>query len=151
MAIHDDSNSVRLPIPSNALDYAQKISAFYDDRTIRQRVFYNAIAVVILHNYFEILGVTTHYQDSDLSNPPVQLAGDSSTLSYDNLGQLECRGLPHESTEFSVPPETWIDRLGYVFIGVDLDTRYAILHGYLKQVSTQVVHLKDLQPIEAMV
>ena len=151
MAIHDDSNSVKLPIPSNALAYGKRISEPYDDHQVRQRVLYNAIAVVILHNFFEILGVKTRYEDSDLSNPALQLAADSSTLSYSTLGLLECRGLPHDDKVFPVPRETWRDRLGYVFVGIDPQSRTATIHGFLSQVINDEIHIQSLDNVEAMV
>lgn len=73
---------------------------------------------------------------------------DVADLSLKNLGFLECRPVLADTQFVYVPPEVQSDRIGYVAVQISKSFREATLLGFVKQVSTDLLPISQLQPLE---
>ena len=49
-----------------------------------------------------------------------------------------------------IPPEVWDERIGYVVVGIDEETKEATLLGFTETVGTGEIRLSQLQPMDAL-
>lgn len=150
MANQGNQYSVALPIQSKSLAFAKSVSQRNELPEIARRVFQNAIAVATVHSFFEIVGIVSNYKESDLWNPALQIAADSSDLTVIHTGQLECRWMAAETDSISVPYESWGDRIGYVFVSANIQTLEATIQGFLPTVTTENIPRATLKSVEFM-
>jgi hypothetical protein len=150
MASPGDQYTVTMPIPSKSLAFARAMSIMHGQSEIKQRVFNNGIALITIHRFFELLGIESHYESSDLCNPAVQIAADLSELEIQNVGLLECRWVSAEDGPISVPFEAWGDRIGYTFVSFDLEALSATIHGFLPRVTREWIPRSELRSVEFM-
>jgi hypothetical protein len=54
-------------------------------------------------------------------------------LEVTNIGKLECRPVKAGDTQCAIPAEVWLDRIGYMFVEIDLVEREATIHGFVSQ------------------
>ena len=150
MTSHGNQYSVTLPIQSKSLAFAKRISRCHERLDIQERVFKNAIAVVTSQSFFEILGIESHYETSDLANPVIQCTADLSDLDIVSLGKLECRWIAADIDVFTVPYEGWGDRIGYVFVSFNLQRLEATIQGFLPTIKTEQISCSELRSVEFM-
>jgi Protein of unknown function (DUF1822) len=124
-----DDIALRLPITSDALEVAQRFSQSQPPAT-RKRIILNTLAVYTVHNYLELMGFPTDLQAGDSWNPIASMCMDVADLAVTGIGKLECRPVTLADREYPIPPEVWLDRIGYTFVHLDLETRTATIQGF---------------------
>ncbi len=137
-----------LPISTKSRKLAQSFAAQHSIPSLVERVKRNTLAVLIIHDYLEMMGVTTNLEASDCWNPVVQICADIADLEIEGIGKLECRSLLSGESICYVPAEVWVDRIGYVVVQFDTDWRSASLLGFVPQVLTESIAIECLEPIE---
>ena len=66
-------------------------------------------------------------------HPIARMCADVADLEVMGIGKLECRPVAPGAREYAIPPEVWLDRIGYAFVEIDLDARSATILGFTPQ------------------
>lgn len=106
------------------------------------------IAVSVVNNYLQMLGVETNLVNSDSQNPVLRLCADLCDLDIPKIGRLECRPIKTSEHFCVIPPEVWHSRIGYVIVQINQNYTEAKLLGFTPTVHQETLSINDLQPIE---
>ncbi len=136
------------PISPQARHRAEQLSRQQATPGKGEQVRLNALAVSFTNYYLQCMGFETDLEASDSWNPVQQTLMDVADLSLKNLGKLECRPVLVNAQSVYVPPEVQSDRIGYVVVQISKSFREATLLGFVKQVSTELLPINQLQPLE---
>ncbi|HIK08366.1 MAG TPA: DUF1822 family protein [Trichormus sp. M33_DOE_039] len=143
--------AITLPISQAARTTAQRFANQQPTLTKAEQVRLNTLAVWVVNDYLQMMDVPTNLTASDSWNPVMQFCADVADLEVSSVGRLECRPVIAGSSVCSIPPETWEDRVGYVFVQVDDASEEAQILGFVKNVATETITLNQLQPLEALI
>jgi Protein of unknown function (DUF1822) len=144
------AHSFFLPITQACLNTAAYFSQKQPSAEKAEQVRLNTLAVCVVNNYLQMLGIATDLKASDSWNPLLQLCADTADLEVIGCGRLECRPLEMHLSTCYVPPEVWEDRIGYVVVRVDESRREANLLGFVTHVSNEELAISQLQPLEKL-
>jgi hypothetical protein len=136
-----------LPIPQSSIDRALRLARVQPPETA-VRVYRNAIAVLIVSNYCSMMGFDLDLEASDALDPAVGLTLDTANLVLTGIGTIECRTVTADEIQCEIPPEACCDRVAYVVIGLDPNSRQAKLLGFAATVQDYVLPLAQLQSID---
>lgn len=140
-------STLSLPIPQSAFRIADRFAARLPDSKAAQ-VRLNTIAVCVVENYLQLMGIGTDRSTSDSWNPILQISADLADLIVVNAGRLECRPILPNASVCDVPPEVWEERIGYIVVRIDEAQQQATLLGFVQQVRAEELPIAQLQPIE---
>jgi hypothetical protein len=143
-----EAMSLPLPLTQAAQTIAHRFASQQPPQ-IADRVRRNTLAVCIVKDYLDLMGIITDVAASDSWNPVVRLCADVADLVIPQVGSLECRPVGSPATACDVPPETWHDRIGYVVVQIDETTQAAALLGFVTT-ATASISLNQLQSPEAL-
>jgi hypothetical protein len=138
-----------LPIPQSALTLADRFAAQQHSPKAEQ-IRLNTLAVCMVENYLQLMGIATDRLASDSWNPVMQLSANTADLMVTNVGRLECRPLLLNAQTCSIPPEVWGDRIGYVAVQIDEAQQQSYLLGFIATVNVEELPISQLQPIESL-
>ncbi len=144
------AHSFWLPITQACLNTAEYFSQQQPTAARAEQVRLNTLAVCVVNNYLQMLGIATDLKASDSWNPVLQLCADTADLEVTGFGRLECRPLKMHSTTCYVPPEVWEERIGYVVVRVNESRREANLLGFVTHVDDEELAISQLQPLEKL-
>lgn len=139
------------PITHQGKMIAQQFAHGHDHPDIAERVRRNTLAVWVIHDFLEALGISTDLATSDSWNPAMQLIEDVADLVVPGLGRVECRPVPLQTAaDCPLPPEVLTERIGYVSVALDEVAGEASLLGFVAEVSlTQPrLGLDHLRPMD---
>lgn len=108
----------------------------------------NTLAVCVVNDYLQMMGIPCDLKASDSWNPVVCLFDDVADLEVVGLGRLECRAIAPNQSSCYIPPEVWSDRIGYVVVQLDELHSQAIMVGFVKQVTRKQLEIGSLLPLE---
>jgi Protein of unknown function (DUF1822) len=143
-------------IRRNAEEFARQ----QPTRAKADRVYWNTLAVRVVYNYLNLLGIATNLIAGDSWNTAIQCVADVADLEVLGSGRLECRpliGEIHRDTTCYIPPEVQsdcagrsgkADRIAYVVVQIDPAASCANLLGFSKTVTSCQLKLEQLQPID---
>ena len=152
-----DRENVALPLPitQRALQLAEQFARQQPTQAKAEQVRLNTVAVCVMNDYLQMMGISTNLSAGDSWNPVVQLCADVADLQT-GAGRLECRPLSsltavEDGAEACmIPPEVWHDRIGYVVLQIDLFNQEANLLGFVEQAAVEELPLSSLQPPEEL-
>ncbi|MEM7061575.1 MAG: DUF1822 family protein [Cyanobacteria bacterium P01_B01_bin.77] len=151
-AQQQDTHSARLiwPITHQGKSIAQKFSSDHNQPDVAERVRRNTLAVWVIHEFLETLGISTDLSTSDSWNPVMQLMEDVADLVVPGVGRLECRPVAAEAEEYILPREVLAERIGYVVVELDEVAGEASLLGFVSEVQPAQPQLRveRLQPMD---
>ncbi|MBD2464602.1 DUF1822 family protein [Oscillatoria sp. FACHB-1407] len=148
---HDtDSFALPLPITQHAQRIAQQFANQQPTPQKAEQVRLNTLAVIVIHDYLEMLGIATDLTQSDSWNPVTRLCADVADLQIAGLGRLECRPLASADPVCPVPPEVWEDRVGYAVVQIDPQAEQAALLGFVPTVEDEELPLSQLRSPEEL-
>ena len=147
---HVEDGALRLPITEAARQVATEFANRQPTPQKMAQVRSNTLAVWVVNDYLQLMGISTHLHSSDSWNPVVQLSADIADLDVAELGRLECRPVLSGATTCYIPPEVWCDRIGYVAVEIENTLRRAKLLGFTPTAVTEHFPLKQLQPLESL-
>jgi Protein of unknown function (DUF1822) len=126
-----EAMSLPLPLTQAAQMQAHRFASQQPPQTA-DRVRRNTLAVCIVKDYLELMGIDTNASASASWDPVSCLCADVADLVIPNVGVLECRPLTGPLTgTCDVPPETWHDRIGYAVVQLDEAEQEATLLGFV--------------------
>ncbi|KOP22811.1 hypothetical protein AMR41_29390 [Hapalosiphon sp. MRB220] len=143
--------ALTLPITKAALTTAERFVNQLPHSQTGERVRLNTLCILAVHDYLQMMGIPTDLAASDSWNPIMRLCADVADLELPGIGRLECRPVQLNEQIAYVPPETWEERVGYVFVQVDESLQEAKLLGFVPSVATEEIPLNELQPLEELI
>lgn len=138
--------SLPLPITQVARKKAQEFALQQPTPQKAERVRLNTLAVCVVNDYLQMMGIRTDLTASDSWNSVVRLVADVADLEVIGLGRLECRPLQAHEQTCDIPPEVWEDRIGYIVVQLDQPLREATVLGFAH--TAAINHISQLQPVE---
>ncbi len=143
--------ALTLPIIQAAFTTAQQFAHQQPTPEKAEQVRLNTLAVWVVNDYLQMMGMESDTGSSDSWNPIVRLCADVADLVLPRVGRLECRPLKPSEDICYVPPETWEERVGYIFVRVDESLQEATLLGFIPSTTTEEIPLNQLQPLEDLI
>ena len=137
-----------LPITQATRQMAQEFANQHADANKANQVRLNTLAVLVMHDYLQLMDIPTNLTASDSWNPVLRLCADVADLQVAGVGRLECRPVLPNQTLCPVPPETWTDRIGYVVVELDEAAESAQLLGFVPKATTEELPLSQLRSPE---
>ncbi|MEM9265841.1 MAG: DUF1822 family protein [Cyanobacteria bacterium P01_F01_bin.13] len=137
------------PITQQGKTIAQQFAHGHAHPTIAERVRRNTLAVWVIHDFLDAIGISSDLSNSDSWNPALQLMEDVADLVIPGVGRLECRPIAAEE-DCTVPPAVLTERIGYVAVALDEVAGEASLLGFVAEVppTHPQLQLEQLQPME---
>ncbi len=150
---HIEGNSLNLPISTAAQNFAQRFSAQHPTRQKSDKIRLNTLAICVVFDYLQLMDIPAELTAGDSWNPVMRLSDDVADLVLTGLGRLECRPvLPNEQT-CSLPPEVWLNRIGYIVVRIDEAAKTGTLLGFVPPFDPddplEEIQIADLQSLEA--
>ncbi len=133
-----DRIALTLPITSRAIEFARQFSQQQPTPTKRERVSLNTLAVCTVNNYLEMMGFQTNLPGGDSWNPIARIGANVADLEVNGIGKLECIPVKAGDTEYSISPEVWLDRVGYICVEINFVEREATIRGFTPQAGVSV-------------
>ncbi|MBW4646988.1 MAG: DUF1822 family protein [Goleter apudmare HA4340-LM2] len=146
-----DDFAVPLPIAQAARNIAQQFANQQVTPEKAEQVRLNSLAVWVVNDYLQMMDIPTNLRASDSWNPLIRLCADVADLDVPSIGRLECRPVGVHQQVFTVPPETWEERVGYLVVQIDQSLQEAKLLGFVTSVVTEEVPLSQLRSPEALI
>lgn len=143
--------AVALPITSDSRELARIFASQQTNEQKAVQIFLNTLAILIVRNYLELLGIPTNLSNCDSWNLVMRTCDNVADLDILNLGKLECRPIRSTDSSCHIPMEVWNLRLGYVIVKIDDSLKKAELLGFAPHVTTEDLAINDLRPIEALI
>jgi hypothetical protein len=139
--------ALRLPITSQSIAFANRFSQQQPTPGKRSQVSLNTLAVCAINDYLQMMGFETNLAGGDSWNPIARMCADTADLAVTGIGKLECRPVNPGELEYSIPPEVWLDRVGYLFVQIEPTARAATILGFIPEARASV-RLTQLRSIE---
>ncbi len=137
-----------LPITQTARLTAQQFASMQPTPQKAEQVRLNTLAVYVVNDYLQMMGIPTDLSVSDSWNPVVRLCADVADLEVAGVGRLECRPVRRHQPTCYVPPEVWSDRIGYVVVEIDESYAEATVLGFAQTAATEELPINQLRPAE---
>jgi hypothetical protein len=137
-----------LPITQTVRKTAKQFAEQQPTPEKAAQVYLNTLAVCVVNDYLQLMGINTNLAVSDSWNPVVRLCADVADLEVPEVGRLECRPIQGNPQSCQIPPEVWQDRVGYVVVQINESFREATLLGFAPGVAIADLPINQLQPLE---
>ncbi len=146
-----EDSALPLPITQVARRTAQQFASQQPTPQKAEQVRLNTLAVCVVNDYLQMMGIPTHLTASDSWNPVVRLCADVADLTVAGVGRLECRPFRASGQTCYIPPEAWLDRIGYVVVEIDEAFLEATVLGFVQTAATEEFPISQLEPVEALI
>jgi hypothetical protein len=123
--------AIPFPVTPSFRQQARDYALQYSTQDTHARIYFNTLGVFVADAYFRLLGFETNLTQPERWNAAQRLWNEASELELVGLGNLECRVIAPESQTLRLPPETWRERIGYLFIEIASSEKEAVLLGFL--------------------
>jgi hypothetical protein len=140
-----------LPITQTARRTAQQFASTQPTPQKAEQVRLNTLAVCVVNDYLQLMGIPTDLSVGDSWNPIVRLCADVADLEVSGLGRLECRPVKRQQATCYVPPEVWSDRIGYVVVEIDESSNQATVLGFAQTAAREELPISQLQSVEELI
>lgn len=148
--IMNPETTLTLPLTTLSIELAHQFAQEQSTAVLQERVWLNTLAVCTVNSYLEMIGFETNLQGGDSWNPIVRMCADVADLEVTNIGKLECRPILAGVNECAIPAEVWIDRIGYMFVEINLAEREATMRGFVPQ-ARAIIALDQLRSPEEFI
>ncbi|MDT9187623.1 MAG: DUF1822 family protein [Limnospira sp. PMC 894.15] len=145
-----ENSALPMLIGINSRRLAQQFAREQPNRQKAEQVYFNTLAICVVRNYLEWMGIATQVNAGDSWNPITRLASDVADLQVTGLGILECRPIRENQQICRIPPEVWGDRIGYVVVEIEDSLKAANILGFMNNIDRPEIPRSQLQPIEAL-
>lgn len=113
---------------------AKQFALAQPNRQKAEQVYFNTLAVCVVHDYLQWMGISTKLNAGDSWNPIARLASDVADLQVTGLGVLECRPIRENQQICRIPQEVWGDRIGYVMVQIEDSVKAANILGFINSI-----------------
>ena len=117
-----------------------------------ERIYRNTLAVGVVAQYLNLLGIKTDITQGDSWNPVLQLVNDVADLVLPDYGRIECRIVEADASECYVPADVSCDRIAYIMIRLSLNSAEpkAALLGFTAEVTDEWIQLCKLRNLSEL-
>ena len=148
------SHHLELSLPITSA-FRQVADAFATQCSVREkadRIRRNTLAVCVVDAYLQMMDIPTDIGSGDSWQPMMQILADVADLYLPGVGAISCRAVLADDKTCYIPPEEWVDRLGYVAVVLDEQNNMATLVGFTASANEQTqVPLSSFAPIESLI
>jgi len=114
------------------------------------QVYLNTLAVWVVNDYLQLLGIPTDLAGSYSWNPIGRLCANVADLKLPEIGHLECLAVQDGEDYCVVPPDVWRDRIGYVVVQVDETQWEGHLLGFVPSVTEGTISIQQLESLDRL-
>ncbi len=143
-----DGFALPLPIAQAARDTAEAFAQEQPTPEKAEQVRLNTLAVSVVNNYLQMMGIATDLSVSDSWNRMMRLCADVADLEVSGVGRLECRPVKPHRPFCPIPPEVWEDRVGYVVVQIDEPLQEASILGFVPTAAVEALPLDQVRSPE---
>jgi hypothetical protein len=143
-----DGFALPLPIGQSARDTATAFAREQPTPEKAEQVHLNTLAVSVVKDYLELMGIDTDLAASDSWNRMLRLCADVADLEVPGVGRLECRPVKMQAETCPIPPEVWEDRVGYVVVQIDDAFQEAKILGFVSAATVEALPLDQVRSPE---
>ncbi|MBO0351048.1 DUF1822 family protein [Phormidium pseudopriestleyi FRX01] len=129
---------------------AKQFALEQPNRQKAEQVYFNTLAVCVVNDYLEWMGIATELSAAESWNAIARLGSDIADLPVRGLGRIECRPMRENEPNCHIPPEVWSDRIGYVVVQIQDSLKEATILGFINSIERQQFPLNQLQTIETL-
>jgi hypothetical protein len=137
-------------IGRNWRSLAKQFALEQPNRQKAEQVFFNTLAVCVVHDYLQWMGISTELNAGYSWNPIARLGSDVADLQVTGLGVLECRPIRENQQICRIAPDVWADRIGYVVVQIEDSLKAANILGFINSIESEYIPLSQLQPVETL-
>ena len=130
---------ISLPLTQLAYSTANQFAAEQVNSDKAERVRLNTLAVYLVNEYLNLMGITTNITGGDSWNPIMRMSADVADLEITGLGFLECIPCKQNQSSYTVPPEVWTNRIGYIVVQIDDSLREGTILGFASRVHNGMI------------
>lgn len=149
-SITQPSQQLVLPITRSARETANQFALQQPTADKAEQVRLNTLAVCVVNDYCQMMGVATDPSAGDSWNPLKRLGANLADLELIGVGRLECRPVGQTDRMAWIPPEVWADRIGYLMVQLDETDLEATLLGFVPTADREAIPLTQLQPLDQL-
>ncbi|WNZ21579.1 DUF1822 family protein [Leptolyngbya sp. NK1-12] len=143
--------AISIPITPADRQQARKLAQHFA-KTRAERIYRNTLAILVVHYYLQMLGVSTDLQASYSWDPTSHVIADLADLYVPaTRRRLECRSVRAGERTCFIPEEVWDDRIGYVVVQLDDAGTEGTILGFASEVSVEYLPLSELQSLDALI
>ncbi|EGJ31278.1 MULTISPECIES: DUF1822 family protein [Moorena] len=140
-----------LPITDNARRSAEQFARQQPTSEKAEQVRLNTLAVLVVNDYMQMLGMPTDLKASDSWNPIIRLLANVADLEISDIGRIECRPIKAQDSLCHIPPEVWCDRIGYVVVQIDEQSSQGTVLGFTPTADTEELPISQLRPVDDLI
>ena len=130
---------ITLPLTELAYTTANQFAAEQVNSDKAEKVRLNTLAVSIVDEYLNLMGIPTNITGGDSWNPIMRMSADVADLEVIGLGYLECIPCKQSQSSYTVPPEVWHNRIGYLVVQIDDSLREGTILGFTPKLQNGVI------------
>ncbi|MEM7712484.1 MAG: DUF1822 family protein [Cyanobacteria bacterium P01_A01_bin.68] len=142
--------TISVPITEANRIKASNFAQEQSDSEKAKQVYHNTLAVLVTNNYLQMLDVSTSLQHSYSWNAVARVSTNIADLNLPLIGHLECRPILDSEDTCYFPKDTWNNRIGYVVVQFDKSYKQGTLLGFVPQVSSTELDVKQLQSLDEL-
>ncbi len=131
--------NIALPLTQLAYSTANQFAAEQTNSDKAERVRLNTLAVWLVHDYLDLMGIPTNITGGDSWNSIMRMSADVADLEVTEVGFLECIPCQAATSNYNVPPEAWGDRVGYIVVQIDDTLREGTILGFSPEVQNGII------------
>jgi Protein of unknown function (DUF1822) len=144
--------AIPFSIPASFHSQARAFAGQYFNQNVRERVYFNTLAVLVANAYFRLLGFETNLTEPDRWNALKRLWSEANELELTGLGNLACQAIEAGQQTVILSAESSSDLIGCLFVEIDRTNRSASLIGFVPAViSGQEVAIAELQSMDDLI
>jgi hypothetical protein len=145
-----NQKSLLLPISRSARQIARQFANLFDYPSAARQVYLDSLAVLVVNDYLQMMGIETDLKRSESWNPVLRLAADVSDLYLVGIGHLECRAIAAQQISCPIPYEVRENRLGYALVEIDETQQQGTILGFSQTVTTTELTIAQLRSLEVL-
>ncbi|MGB6294813.1 MAG: DUF1822 family protein [Rivularia sp. (in: cyanobacteria)] len=150
MSISTQQLTISVPITEANRNKAKQFAQQQSNSEKAKQVYHNTLAVLVTNNYLQMLDVQTSLQQSHSWNAVARVSTNIADLNLPGKGHLECRSILNGDDTCYFPQDIWNNRIGYVVVKLDESCKQGTLLGFVPQVSTNTINIKELQSLDEL-
>lgn len=134
-----EEETIALPLTQLAYQTANQFADEQVNLDKAERIRLNTLAVWVVHDYLNLMGIATDITKGDSWNPIMRMSADVADLEITGVGFLECIPCQTPANSYPVAPEVWSDRIGYLVVQIDDSLREGTILGFSPEVQNGVI------------
>lgn len=147
--------AIPFPITASFRQQARAYALQYFTQDTHHRVYLNTLAVLVADAYLRLLNFHTNITTTKRWNAAWRLWTEANELELLGLGNLECHVITAGQQTVFLPPETWANRIGYLFVEIASSEKVATVIGFLPSFAPETadaeIQIAKLKSMDEMI